>query len=101
MKHSLITVAMVASCSAAMAFGVQQAPSPQFEVASVRRSSPESGTGATFNGSTTLWSPAFRKNGQVTIRSATMRQLITLAYKEVAAADYLGGGPNWLDTRRV
>src|SRR5436309_3463352 len=42
--------------------------------------------------------PVFGRNGQVTMRDATMRQLIAAAYKGVIRDDYLAGEPRWLDS---
>jgi len=44
--------------------------------------------------------PVFATNGKVTMRSVTMRELLTQSYKEIAKPEYLVGGPNWLDTDR-
>ena len=89
--------------SAALPVSGQTSERPAFEVVSVRVVAQER-TGAdaqpTLNGSTTLWSPAFRPSGQLTIRNVTMRQLIALAYKEVLATDYLTGGPGWIEDDR-
>ena len=40
----------------------------------------------------------FAANGTMTLRYYTMRQLLTLAYKEVLRDEYIVNGPNWVDS---
>jgi uncharacterized protein (TIGR03435 family) len=101
-----------------------QVTGPVFEVAEVRIYKPDPGEQGVrgtigINGVLTNYSqvagqriqpgePVFAANGKVTMRSVTMRDLITQAYGEIAETsrlqaiqeEYLSGGPNWLDTDR-
>src|SRR5438552_3749015 len=52
------------------------------------------------DGASAQVTPVFGRNGQVTMRDATMRQLIAAAYKGVIRDDYLAGEPRWLDSDR-
>ncbi len=42
--------------------------------------------------------PVFGRNGRVIMEQATLRQLISTAYKEILRDEYLTGGPRWLDS---
>jgi uncharacterized protein (TIGR03435 family) len=43
-------------------------------------------------------SPVFAPSGQLRLSWLTMRELITLAYKEILSDDFLTGGPKWLNS---
>jgi uncharacterized protein (TIGR03435 family) len=47
-----------------------------------------------------LLSGQLHPSGLVTLRNATMKQLIQLAYKEIVSDEYLTRGPDWLDSDR-
>ena len=106
-----MTIAGLAAGLAFVALGQTQGQvpaRPEFNVADVRVSQKGQDAAAglqtvrsQINGAEQVFyvaAPVFGQNGQVKLRNATMRQLITQAYKEVFRDEYLTGGPNWLDS---
>jgi uncharacterized protein (TIGR03435 family) len=102
---------VLATASAALA-----QPAPVFDVAVVRAYKPDPGAqgiqgtivanGVLRNYSQVLGQrmqlsdPVFAPSGRVTMRSITMRELLTQSYPEIVRPEYLQGGPNWLDADR-
>jgi hypothetical protein len=108
-----VAAALVAVTAAGAVWG--QAPAaPVFDVADVRSYQPEPGArgirgmivanGVLRNFSQVLGQrmqlgdPVLAANGTVTMRSVTLRELLTQAYKEILRPEYLMGGPNWMET---
>jgi Protein of unknown function (DUF3738) len=108
-----LAVALVAMTAAGVVSG-QSSAAPVFDVSDIRPYKPEAGetgihgiivaNGVPGNFSQLagqrmqLGVPVYQANGTVIMRSATVRELITQAYKEILRPEYLGGGPNWVDT---
>src|ERR1700678_1726446 len=107
-------VAALLAVAAAGAVWGQAPAAPVFDVADVRPYQPEPGArgirgiivanGVLRNFSQVLGQrmqlgdPVFAANGTVTMRSVTLRELMTQAYQEILRPEYLVGGPNWMDT---
>lgn len=89
---------------------IAQKPAPEFEAVDLRISAAgEASSEGFFNGglvrihrdgARTTLAPVFEPDGRVAMAGATMRELITQAYKEILRPEYLIGGPNWLDSDR-
>ncbi len=110
-----VTAALLAVTAAGAVWGQARA-TPVFDVADVRPYQPEPGArgirgiivanGVLRNFSQVLGQrmqlgdPVFAANGTVTMRSVTLRELMTQAYKEVLRPEYLIGGPNWMETEQ-
>lgn len=90
--------ALIAGFLNLLAWGQDSAPRPQFEVAEVRVNP----GGPIFDSRNaaaiaSLRSGALHPDTNITLRSVTMAQLLTLAYKEIMrAGEYLSGGTDWI-----